>query len=638
MTFVTSSGRRITLSRILGRGAEGIIYGVDEDAAVAAKIYTDGEASSRLPKLRAMIDDRLYEHTSLMAFPIETVSEDGRFAGFTMRKVANSKPLFQLYIPVDRKTEFPDANFRFIVHTALNLAKAVANVHSLGAVIGDLNESGALVNDKGYVTLVDSDSIQYTSGRKIYRCTKGKAEYTPPELQGQRFDSVNRTTNHDAFSLAVLLFQILFLGRHPFSGIPLTANHPTIAEAIKAGRFAYSSRKSITLMEPPPHMPVLTDIPPDVAAAFERGFGPQRSDGRGNRPSAADWVPLFERMENDIIECQINPTHYYSRAASTCPWCRFEAFYAIALFVGYYSTIDSFNLEYIAEKVNSIGNPGSSPDLGAMVAHLATTKIKPSPEVIEIKAKAFGRKAGGLAIVGLTIILMFNGIVPAFFLLIPAGILLFGGEASKRNDIYLKKKEAEQRWQESIMHWNRQAGAGAFEERRRQFDQAVILYRSLPDLERQKLADLERTKRELQLRKHLESHKLASASIDNIGDSRKMTLRSFGIETAWDITEDIAVTVPGFGPALTGKLMDWRQFVESLFRFNSRIPTDPAEITRVKAEILMRRNTMQTEFVRVVRELESLKADILAKRRSVLQYQPAFIALKQAEADWNFLN
>jgi DNA-binding helix-hairpin-helix protein with protein kinase domain len=173
----------------------------------------------RLPKLRVMIADRLHQSTSFAAFPVETVTANGNFAGFTMRKVASSRPLFQLCLTSDRRLEFPDANFRFMVRVALNLAKAVASLDSLGAVVGDLNESGALVNQtQGLVTLVDSDSIQYSSGGKVYRCIKGKAEYTPPELQGRRFNAVDRTVNHDAFGLAVAPVRDSFSRTPPIFG------------------------------------------------------------------------------------------------------------------------------------------------------------------------------------------------------------------------------------------------------------------------------------------------------------------------------------------------------------------------------------------------------------------------------------
>ena len=106
------------------------------------------------------------------------------------------------------------------------------------------------------------------------------------------------------------------------------------------------------------------------------------------------------------------------------------------------------------------------------------------------------------------------------------------------------------------------------------------------------LQTLENKKRDLQMQKLLEAHKLSNANIDNIGDGRKMTLRSFGIETAWDVKSHSIKMVPGFGPVLTKKLMDWRRSVESRFKFNPNIPTDPAEIAKVRAEIAMRRSVL----------------------------------------------
>jgi hypothetical protein len=88
---------------------------------------------------------------------------------------------------------------------------------------------------------------------------------------------------------------------------------------------------------------------------------------------------------------------------------------------------------------------------------------------------------------------------------------------------------------------------------------------------------------------------------------------------------------------LTSKLTEWQQSIEQLFRFNPRIPTDPSEIAKVKAEISMRRNTMQTALLKGIRELETLKAEALTKRRSATQWQRAYVVFKQAEVDYNFL-
>src|ERR1700730_5521459 len=163
-----------------------------------------------------MIADKLFERTSFVAFPIEEVTAKGVFAGFTMRQVVAAKLLHQLCTPGDRKIEFPTANFRFLVRVALNFSRAVARINELGAVVGDINESVALIDQKGLVSIIDSDSFQYRRGSMLYRCKVGKPEYTAPELQGQSLGGIDRTINHDSFAVAVILFELLFMGRHLF--------------------------------------------------------------------------------------------------------------------------------------------------------------------------------------------------------------------------------------------------------------------------------------------------------------------------------------------------------------------------------------------------------------------------------------
>jgi DNA-binding helix-hairpin-helix protein with protein kinase domain len=145
--FTTSSGRRVQLGKVIGKGGEGTIFHVEGDNSVAVKIYTDGKElelasdraqclRERLGKVNAMIADRLHERLPFVAFPIETVNANGAFAGFTMRKVVGAKPMHQLCTPGDRKTEFPEVNFRSLVRVALNFTRAVASINNLGAGSG----------------------------------------------------------------------------------------------------------------------------------------------------------------------------------------------------------------------------------------------------------------------------------------------------------------------------------------------------------------------------------------------------------------------------------------------------------------------------------------------------------------------
>jgi hypothetical protein len=51
----------------------------------------------------------------------------------------------------------------------------------------------------------------------------------------------------------------------------------------------------------------------------------------------------------------------------------------------------------------------------------------------------------------------------------------------------------------------------------------------------------------------------------------------------------------------------------------------------------MRRNAMEIELLKGLRDLETIKAAILTKRRSAAQYRGAYVALRQAEIDWKFV-
>ena len=66
---------------------------------------------------------------------------------------------------------------------------------------------------------------------------------------------------------------------------------------------------------------------------------------------------------------------------------------------------------------------------------------------------------------------------------------------------------------------------------------------------------------------------------------------------------------------------------------NPNIPTDPAEIAKVRAEIAMRRTAMETELLKGVRDLETIRAEALAKRRDATPNEAAYLSFRQAETD-----
>jgi DNA-binding helix-hairpin-helix protein with protein kinase domain len=62
---------------------------------------------------------------------------------------------------------------------------------------------------------------------------------------------------------------------------------------------------------------------------------------------------------------------------------------------------------------------------------------------------------------------------------------------------------------------------------------------------------------------------IRDAKIQHLGNGRKSTLASFGIETAFDVDGATIRAIHGFGEAITATLLAWRRSVEAGFVFNA---------------------------------------------------------------------
>jgi hypothetical protein len=196
-------------------------------------------------------------------------------------------------------------------------------------------------------------------------------------------------------------------------------------------------------------------------------------------------------------------------------------------------------------KIESIESPGSAPDLASLMP--PTTRLTLSSAARDFKTQRWTRKAAGLAVAGLALFVMLNGMGWGFFILIPAGVLFFG-EVSGLGVLHQQRAKAQSDWKSALENWHRTSGSERFRAKKDGLLNTAASYRALPTLEKEMLHKVELNKRELQMRKHLERRKLNAASIDSIGDGRKLTLRSFGIESAWDVNATTIMAVPGFVP------------------------------------------------------------------------------------------
>lgn len=319
MQFENRLGERFQLEKKIGGGGEAQIWTLRDHPGMAAKIYHTPSAE-REAKLNAMLARRP-NAAQYIAWPTEILYQQQQFAGFCMPLKRDHLPIFRVYHPVARKRLQVSFQWRkFLHHTALNLATQVAAVHASGHVVGDLNESNVMVDAQSYVTLIDTDSFQVAApSGQIFRCPVGKAEFTPPELQGVDFREIERTPDHDHFALAVLIFLLLMEGVHPFAGVLKTPESVGRVDlyAIRNGLFPHAANRRI---DPPPKAPDFNALHPDVQQLFERCFvrghrNPQQ------RPSAQEWRTALLAAKDALTDCANDKQHVYSTHLDGCPHC-----------------------------------------------------------------------------------------------------------------------------------------------------------------------------------------------------------------------------------------------------------------------------------------------------------------------------
>jgi DNA-binding helix-hairpin-helix protein with protein kinase domain len=630
-----SLGRTFHLTRQIGKGGEGAVYETREQSDIALKLYWPNKAQSRRDKIAAMASAQWYKTNSFVAFPIDVLfSPTGAFVGFAMRKVGGNKPVHMLYSPASRKVEFAKADYRFLVRAAANIARAVASVHAIGCVIGDINHSGFLISEKATSTLIDSDSFQIVAANSKFLCQVGTPEYTPPELQGARFDRVTRTPNHDNFGLAVLIFQILFMGRHPFSGVYQLSGDMPLERAIGEHRFAYSSQASTTKMLPPPGAPLLTDFPADIGQAFENAFS--RSD-RNLRKNAAEWVSLLGALEKVLIQCAANASHQHVSGKS-CPWCRLEqSSPGFVTFNHSNFTIDIpsyIDVSQVSAVINGIRNPGPTPDLQAVIFVPTTPNpIAPTGRLIsDLKLRAY--IGIGASAVG-AILIFLGGVVTVPGLIALGGGLLASILVPKElNRLRQARSQAETSWRSIKEAWVKQPGDVKFLEAKKEANELIRSLADLPNEQSRQIKILEQKKRDVQLNRYLERFIIAHAKISKIGSGRKAVLASFGVETAADVNEQKLSTIQGFGPTLIAALMAWRESVAKRFVFNASEPINQNNLIALKTRIANRRAQLENKIRASATALHQASHFSLSQRTTLSNLaNQAFAACKQAEAN-----
>jgi DNA-binding helix-hairpin-helix protein with protein kinase domain len=180
--------RPLILDQEIGKGGEGSVWTVTGDPNVVAKFYHNGLGANKARKIEAMCRLKSDALLKISAWPLATLkTKSGASEGFLMPRISGHQEAHLLYTPKSRRASFPEAQFPFIVHVSMNIARAFATVHDAGQVIGDVNHGNLLVAPDGRVRLIDCDSFEIHDGNTIFPCPVGVPIYTPPECRDGAF-------------------------------------------------------------------------------------------------------------------------------------------------------------------------------------------------------------------------------------------------------------------------------------------------------------------------------------------------------------------------------------------------------------------------------------------------------------------
>lgn len=296
-------------SKPLNQGADGVIFAAPS-GKLALKLYHEPSKDPERPqKIQQMLlappDDEGMVH---FAWPIAKVEDKkGEFAGYAMPLLPLSE-YANLDLLLTRKGrelgKLPQSR-EFRIRAAGNLARRVAQLHDQGHFIIDLKPANMLVNRRtADIVVVDCDGFAIQGKDSFIPGHQYTTGYIAPEAWQQQEKPEALGKAQDLFALAVIIFQLLNEGLHPYQGVPRGKQAiPTDTQSrIGSNLFAYSTPANPKIQPSP--WSLHNDFPAPLASAFRNAFRPNVQ-----RPTAKDWVSKLDRAVSSLKRCANNTDH-----------------------------------------------------------------------------------------------------------------------------------------------------------------------------------------------------------------------------------------------------------------------------------------------------------------------------------------
>lgn len=282
----------------LARGGEGTIYPLTDRADILVKCYHDDilqkNRKTLRDKLQAMVEVHQQFGNPNLSWPLLSVfNAQGEWIGYAMRRVSGVK-MHCLAHAILYKKHFPNLTRVALVQILLNLVTQVEQLHQQGVMIGDYNLNNFMCDPQTLqVGLIDCDSYQVQLAGVRYPCPVGSPDLTPKEHHGMNYADVVRNPQSEVFSLAIILFKCLMLGRHPYD---VVGGEDPVSN-LKAGNFPYG--KGNSGIPKGDWYNIWSHMPYRLKSLFVSTFVEGATDPQ-QRPSLADWKQALQLYQTEL--------------------------------------------------------------------------------------------------------------------------------------------------------------------------------------------------------------------------------------------------------------------------------------------------------------------------------------------------
>lgn len=321
----------LTLLRLLKSGGAGSVFTLKERPREVAKLY---HSAKDVPfyerKLRAMLElqpdlPTLREggrERVQIAWPTGLLRDrGGRFIGFSMPilDVSATTDLEHVLQERQARVEKLPTGLGAKMTLAANLAATLAALHRCQHYVVDLKPLNVrFYRDSLFIAMLDCDGFSIQGKDERFPAGQVTTDYLAAEFQ-QRGVTPGEEEAQDRFALAVIVFQLLNSGLHPYAGRPQGGDVPNDLPGRIAARLYPYGRRGISRLLPAP-VSGHEMFPPALRDLFDRAFSaqPQR------RPSAQEWSSLLmgyaQRSGGQLVACSQDASHQHF-AGLPCAAC-----------------------------------------------------------------------------------------------------------------------------------------------------------------------------------------------------------------------------------------------------------------------------------------------------------------------------